>query len=78
MGSRMTEKCFGMEEKEDKRGKHNERRKETEYASVAGASASDHRIGGSLHPVEDGRPDDRIVYELDHHLSVLQSLKNGL
>lgn len=33
--------------------------------------ASDHRISRSLHPAEDGRTDDRTVFQLDHHLSVL-------
>lgn len=31
----------------------------------------DHRISRSLHPAEDGRTDDRTVFQLDHHISVL-------
>ena len=45
--------------------------KATEYASVTFTAAADHRIGSSLHPAENGRADDRPVFQLDHHLSVL-------
>ena len=48
-----------------------ERRQKIKHASVASASAPDHRSGCSLHPAENGRTDDWTIYELDHHLSVL-------
>ena len=51
-----------------------ERRQKIKHASVASASAPDHRIGCSLYPAENGRTDDWTIYELDHNLYVLQGI----